>query len=120
MATFATLKPTNPLAQLAFSDLYDLVINGRQDVDERERVFRISPNPQRVYDENIAAFERHIHRRALGKQDADAGEVSDTLPDTQSVAGDHADDPGWIWQGHFLLSFDPPPSDSGLGWTVGK
>ncbi|AEO55720.1 hypothetical protein MYCTH_2299840 [Thermothelomyces thermophilus ATCC 42464] len=122
-AAFATLTPTNLLARMAFSDLYDRLIAGRQDVDNRERAFRIGPDTQRAPDRDVEAFKRHMRRRADGKADADADQVSDTLPDTQSEsdANDpNSSEPGRIWRGHFLLRFDPEPSDPRLGWTVGK
>jgi hypothetical protein len=40
---FAILTPINLLARMAFSDLYDRLIAGRQNVDDKERAFRIHP-----------------------------------------------------------------------------
>ncbi|KAK3307128.1 uncharacterized protein B0T15DRAFT_165847 [Chaetomium strumarium] len=121
-AAFATLTPINPLARMAFSDLYSRLIAGRQDVDDRERAFRIGRNTELVSDRDVEAFKRHIRRRAAKKADADADQVSDTLPDTQSKSEDNSNDsgPGLIWRGHFILSFRPDPSRLIFGWTVGK
>ncbi|KAH6614584.1 kinase-like domain-containing protein [Chaetomium sp. MPI-SDFR-AT-0129] len=123
-AAFGTLTPINLHARMAFSDLYDRLIAGRQNVEDKERVFRIGRDPQLVLAPDSEAFKRHMRRRAAGKADADADQISDTLPDTQSEsdAQRHPNDsePGWIWQGHFILSFIPEPSNSTFGWTVGK
>ncbi len=121
---FATFTPTNLLARMAFSDLYERHIAGRQHVDDREKAFRIGIGVERVFDPDVEAFKRHLRRRADGKSDANPDQVSDTLPDTQSESEAGAQlnslEQGMIWRGHFLLNFDPEPLDKNVGWSVGR
>ncbi|KAK3902867.1 hypothetical protein C8A05DRAFT_43791 [Staphylotrichum tortipilum] len=91
-STFATLTPTNLEARVAFSDLYERHIAGRQHVDDREQAFRIDPGIERVLTQSPSP-----------------------RPSTSPMAST-----GMIWRDHLLLAFSPQLSEENSGWTLGK
>ncbi|KAI0185407.1 kinase-like domain-containing protein [Xylaria flabelliformis] len=109
---FATLTPANTLAKLAFSSVFEDIMDMRQSEkgDSVEAALqRMLIQPEKEYDEKIAYFRR--------------GDVKgSTTPSEEDADGEEpiSKDLGMVWAGSYLLSLDHEPTNMSLGWTAGK
>ncbi|KAI1312871.1 kinase-like domain-containing protein [Xylaria venustula] len=118
---FATLTPTNVVARLAFSEVFDAFTAGRQNIveDGVPTCRRMFTGPQQEYDGDVLRLKLEVAR--LAQEDPPGeGETSESLTepgtDTELELRAH----GMIWSGHYSLDFELPPSTPELGWTMGK
>ncbi|KAI0548073.1 kinase-like domain-containing protein [Xylaria curta] len=109
---FATLTPANTLAKLAFSSVFEEIMEMRQSEKEdsvEAALQRMLIQPEKEYDEKIAYFRRGDVEGSITPYEEETD--SEELP---------SKDLGMVWAGSYLISLDHEPADSVLGWTAGK
>lgn len=118
---FATLTPANDLAKLAFSDLYETLIAGRQNGQENAILSLrcMVVEPKQVYKNEMLRLRLETDRRATKEYNGD-GDTTDSLPELDSDTEGHYKELGMIWVGHYSLNLQSPPHKPERGWTVGK
>ena len=61
--TFATLKPANILAKIAFSDVYDTLTSSGQNAGAATALRRMKiKSPLQKYDKDVLLFKRELDR----------------------------------------------------------
>lgn len=110
---FATLKPANVLAKLAFSNVIDALGHQTVGIADPPADPRMAVDAQQVYDAEVRQLQREVERR---REQTEEGYTSESLTDNT----DAEDSLGMVWDGYFPLCFQRPPSDPDLGWTMGK
>ncbi|KAI0453499.1 kinase-like domain-containing protein [Xylaria acuta] len=121
-AAFATLRPTNTLGRLAFSDLYETFTIKRQNTQEDA-----SPAFQRMAVEGLQTFDGDVlrlrletERRASQNAYSSDAETSDGLQEPESDMEEQHQELGKIWIGHYVLGLNSAPFIPERGYTVGK
>jgi hypothetical protein len=111
---FATLTPVNALARMAFSDVFDAMVLGRQrsEAGGNHSQLRMDVQHEQRYDADVARFRMDDER---GRETSE----SLTEPDTDAEASSGGS-LGMIWTGRYVFALEPEPSDPDLGWIVGK
>jgi hypothetical protein len=103
---FATLTPANVLAKLAFSDVFDALMAGRQNAqaDGIPVVHRMAVEPHQEYHPDVPRLRRETERRL--EQQAHEGSTSESLtePDTDTDTEEEIRYLGMIWFGRFVKS----------------
>ena len=118
---FATLRPINTLARLAFSDLYEtFTTKGQNTQEDAPSAFhRMVVEASQTFDSEVLRLRLETERRVSQKAYAsDAESESLTEPDTDTE--DQYQELGNIWIGHHILRLKFPPSVPERGYTLGK
>lgn len=113
---FATLTPVNVVAKMAFSDVYDNIVRGRQSVAPPDTMaaHNLRVEPEQKYNKDVLRFRREIEHKLSGR----GASESPTEPDTDAeVEAQHV---GMVWTGHYDLRLQTPPLSSEMGWVAGK
>jgi hypothetical protein len=106
---FASLRPANALARLAFSDVYNTLGSQRQN-DQADAVLdRMIVEPEQTRDNEIVRLRLEM----------DHGETSDSDNVTEP-SSDTEREMGMVWTGYYVLSLQCPPARPERGWAVGK
>ncbi|KAI0098545.1 kinase-like domain-containing protein [Nemania sp. FL0031] len=118
---FATLTPSNALAKLAFSEVYQSLLSRPQvepGQNAQAALCRMAVDADQVFDKDILRLRLETERRlARNSRDGESSE-SGTEPSTDTE--ESRQELGMIWVGKYLLSFGSEPSDFRRGWTMGK
>src|SRR5690554_3072208 len=113
---FATLTPVNVVAKMAFSDVYDNRVRGRQSPAPHDimATHDLRAEPEQKYNKDVLRFRREIECKLSGR----GASESPTEPDTDAeVEAQHV---GMVWTGHYDLRLQTPPLSSEMGWVAGK
>lgn len=106
---FATLKPVNALAKMAFSNVHETKM-----ADQQRAPSLMLIDPEQRYDPAVRRFRLEEKR---------ARETSESLtdPDTDAESQPGRDAAlGMIWSGYYAFALDPRPSEPDLGWSAGR
>ncbi|KAI0410750.1 kinase-like domain-containing protein [Xylaria grammica] len=119
---FATLKPANALARLAFSNLYETFISRRQSISEEGPLAfrRMVVEASQTLDPDVLRLELERRRHVSQKAYASDAETSDSLSELDRDTEKQHEELGTIWTGHYILAFSSWPHDAARGWTAGK
>lgn len=119
---FATLKPTNSLARLAFSDLYETFTIERQNTQEDAppAFRRMVVEASQTFDGDVLRLRLETEKRVSQNAYASDAETSESLPEPDSDMEEQHQELGNIWTGHYLLRLESPPYFPELGYVVGK
>jgi hypothetical protein len=109
---FATLTPANVLAKLAFSDVFDALMAGRQNAqgDGVPAVRRMAVESQQKYHPDVLRLRRETERRLEQQAQYSEGHTSESLTEPDTDTEEEMRHLGMIWFGRFVLGFQPPPS----------
>lgn len=112
---FATLTPTSALAKMAFSDLYDTILRGRQGTAIRSIATnnRMNVQSEQTYHADVLQFRREIERKL-------DGDISESITELDTDTEIENRNLGMIWTGRYIFQLHPPPSKPDMGWVVGK
>jgi hypothetical protein len=115
---FASLRPANALAKLAFSDVYDILTSQHNQTDAQDVLRRMHVEPKQTHDDEIVRLRREMERT---KHDTD-GEASDSLTEPDTDTEKHMKELGFgmVWVGCYLLELQSPPAVPERGWAAGK
>ncbi|KAL5901797.1 hypothetical protein ACKVWE_011513 [Pyricularia oryzae] len=114
---YATLTPINALARLALSETYDVLTAGQQNSLREGPLCRMKVEPQQRYNKDVSQLRRELQRRS----DKGDGFTSDSLTEPESANEiENNQQLGTIWEGQYLLGFNPQPRIAEVGWRVGK
>ncbi|KAH8836626.1 hypothetical protein MCOR31_011493 [Pyricularia oryzae] len=114
---YATLTPINALARLALSETYDVLTAGQQNSLREGPLCRMKVEPQQRYNKDVSQLRRELQRRS----DKGDGFTSDSLTEPESANEiENNQQLGTIWEGQYLLAFNPQPRTAEIGWRVGK
>ena len=119
---FATLRPTNALARLAFSDLYETFTIKRQNTreDGPPAFRRMAVEALQTFDDDVLQLRLETERRvSQNAYDSDA-ETSESLPEPDFDTKEQHQELGKIWTGFYSLELKSPPSIPERGYAVGK
>lgn len=122
---FATLKPVNILAKVAFSEVFEACLRDRQTTQTTTPtasvLTRMQAGVEQEYHRDVLLFRLEMQRQAERQRsrpnDTDNTD-SPTDPDTETEADNRR--LGMIWEGAYIFVFSPAPSVPDLGWTAGK
>jgi hypothetical protein len=107
---FATLRPVNALAKMAFSNIRET----RMGYQQHALPSHMLVEPELRHDPDVRRFRLEVER---------ARETSESLtdPDTdaESQAGGDAA-LGMIWSGCYVFALETPPSAPDMGWSLGR
>ena len=119
---FATLRPTNALARLAFSDLYETFTIKRQNTQEDAppAFRRMVVEASQTFDGDVLRLRLETERRVSQNAYASDAETSESLPEPDSDTEEQHQELGEIWTGHYLLGLKSPPSVPERGYAVSK
>ncbi|KAL8647821.1 MAG: hypothetical protein Q9210_005333 [Variospora velana] len=119
---FATLRPTNTLAKLAFSDLYETFTIKRQNTQEDgpPAFHRMAVEASQTFDRDVLRLRLETERKVSKNAYASDAETSESLPEPDSDMEEHYEELGKIWTGYYLLGLQSPPSIPETGYAVGK
>ncbi|KAI4266656.1 MAG: hypothetical protein L6R35_006924 [Caloplaca aegaea] len=119
---FATLRPTNTLAKLAFSDLYETFTIKRQNIQEDgpPAFHRMAVEVFQTFDRDVLRLRLETERKGSKNAYASDAETSESLPEPDSDMEEQHEELGKIWTGHYMLGLDTPPSVPETGYAVGK
>lgn len=119
---FVTLKPTNALARLAFSDLYETFTIKRQNTQEDAppAFRRMVVEASQTFDGDVLRLRLETERRVSQNAYASDAETSESLTEPDSDTEKQHQELGNIWTGHYFLRLGSPPSAPDWGYTVGK
>lgn len=121
---FASLTPANALARLAFSDVYDVLTSGGQKHEADDAVHfalrRMAVEPERTFDGEIRRLRLQREKKVSRNPNADEGETSESLTESDTDIEQLNQELGMIWEGRYLLEIGSRPSRPDLGWTAGK
>ncbi|KAI1133652.1 kinase-like domain-containing protein [Nemania abortiva] len=109
---FATLTPANVLAKVAFSEAFNAITHDRQGASTNAAAHRMSVAAEQEYQADVLRFRREMERKF--NERATSESLTEPNTDTE-LEMRHL---GMIWKGHYVLAFQPAPSE--LGWTAGK
>ena len=109
---FATLKPSNPLAKLAFSHTFEQCSDVPQEYQRRMFV-----ETEREYDRDILRLRRNRNISLQSDVNEDGSESSTDLGSGTEQELRHL---GMVWKGCYLFDLDEPPDRPQVGWTAGK
>ncbi|KAI5865840.1 kinase-like domain-containing protein [Durotheca rogersii] len=116
--SFATLEPANALAKLAFSSVYDAILQSRQRTKRNSQMDipaaeRISVESRQRYHEDVLRFQREMDNL----EDENSSESSsDSDTDVKSKNRYQ----GMVWTGRYVLGLQLPPYEPDVGWVAGK
>ena len=122
VSTFATLRPTNALARLAFSDLNETFTTKRQDTQEdappafRRMVVDLS----QIFDRDVFRLRLEAEKKASQNAYASDTDTSKSLPEPDSDTEKQHKELGNIWTGYYVLRLDFLPLKPERGYAVGK
>ncbi|KAI6518988.1 hypothetical protein MCOR05_011178 [Pyricularia oryzae] len=112
---YATLTPINALARLALSETYDVLTAGQQNSLREGPLCRMKVEPQQRYNKDVSQLRRELQRRS----DKGDGFTSDSLTEPESANEiENNQQLGTIWEGQYLLAFNPQPRTAEIGWRV--
>ncbi|KAL9026044.1 MAG: hypothetical protein Q9196_005233 [Gyalolechia fulgens] len=119
---FATLTPSNTLARLAFSDLYETFTTKRQNTHEDgpPAFHRMAVEALQTFDRDVLRLRLETERKVSKNAYASDAETSESLPEPDSDTEEQHEELGKIWTGHYLLALESPPSIPETGYAVGK
>ena len=119
---FATLRPANALARLAFSDLYETLTIKRQNTQEDAppAFHRMAVDTLQTFDREVLRLRLETGRRVSQNAYASDAETSESLPEPDSDTEEQHQELGKIWMGHYVLRLEFPPSVAERGYAVGK
>ncbi|KAJ2981301.1 hypothetical protein NUW58_g6722 [Xylaria curta] len=118
---FATLKPTNALARLAFSDIYEHFTSMRQGNQEAPPAFRdMVVEASQTFDRDALRLRLEREREVSQNAYASDVETSESPLEPDSDTEKQHKELGNIWTGHYSLVLKSPPFEPRTGWTVGK
>ena len=119
---FATLRPSNSLARLAFSDLYETFITKRQNTREDASLafHRMVVGASQIFDNEVLQLRLEIERRVSQNANVSDAETSESLPEPDSDTEDQHQELGNIWSGHYELKLKAEPYFLERGYTAGK
>jgi tRNA A-37 threonylcarbamoyl transferase component Bud32 len=110
---FATLKPANTVAKLAFSELVE---SGTANEDSQPRRLMLL-EPEKIFDRDALRYNMEYQRQL--EQHEDTETASPTEPDTDTEK--FLRHQGMLWTGSYMISLDHVPINrAGLGWIAGK
>lgn len=112
---FATLKPSNPLAKLAFSHTFEQVSDVLQAYQRRMLV-----EPEQIYDKDILRLRLKRNPGFLPLQSDINDDVSESSTDPGSGTEQDWRGLGMVWTGCYPFDLGDPPDNRITGWTVGK
>lgn len=117
---FATLRPSNALATLAFSDLFEtFTAKGQNAKDDPSPAFRrMVVEALQTFDSEVLQLRLEDERRRSQKADASDAETIESMPDSETE--DQRQELGNVWAGHYELRLKLTPATSERGYTVGK
>ncbi|MCJ1466001.1 hypothetical protein MMC07_004620 [Pseudocyphellaria aurata] len=119
---FATLRPSNILARLAFSELYETFTNKRQNTkeDAPPALRRMVVKASQIFDSDVLRLRLEDQRRVSQNAGASDAETSESLPEPDSDTDDQHQELGSIWTGHYELRLEDGPLTPEKGYTAGK
>jgi hypothetical protein len=119
---FATLRPTNALARLAFSDLYETFTSRRQSNLQiaPDAFHRMNVEALQTFDGEVLRLRLETERRVSQSAYGSDAETSESLPELDSETESQHKELGNIWTGHYVLSLRSPPAVPERGYTLGK
>ena len=111
---FATITPTNVLAKMAFSDVFDITVNGQQKDSKDPALQRMKIQPNQEYHADVLHYRLEMERKLS------EGDISESLTELDTDNELESRHLGIIWQGHYVVEFQRSPSAPELGWIIGK
>lgn len=118
---FATLKPANALAKLAFSDVYasfrDRQQNTQNDDHPAIRCMNVEFEPK--YQADVHQLQREVKQKL---KDGKGVDIDNSLPKLTSGTEKSVESKklAMIWMGDYIFSFALEPLNPELGWRAGK
>ncbi|KAI0193036.1 hypothetical protein EV127DRAFT_460451 [Xylaria flabelliformis] len=109
-----TEAPTNVRAKVAFSEVFSAIMRDRQGASTNAAAHRMSVAAEQQYDADVLRFRREMERKFS------EGDSSESLTEPNTNTELEMQHMGMIWEGHYVLGFQPLPSVPDLGWTAGK
>ena len=111
--SFATLRPTNGAAKLAFSE----VVEGFGANEDSRARLRVQLAPEPVFDRDVQYLQ--LQQKPTNESGADCDTGSPTDLDTENEQ--HMRYKGVVWSGVYHFSFTQLPRDAAaFGWVAGK
>lgn len=101
---FATLKPSNARAKLAFHSVFESLPN----------VKHVFTEPELVFDENVCRLRLRETQNEL------EGEASDTGSETDAEVTKAPEAMGRVTNGYYAFDLKRHPEEPEIGWTAGK
>ena len=119
---FATLRPSNALARLAFSDLYETFTTKRQSSQQYASAafHRMDVEATQTFDSEVLRLRLETERRVSQNAYASDTETSESLPEPDSDMESQHEELGNIWTGNYILRLDSAPAVRARGYTLGK
>lgn len=119
---FATLKPSNALAMLAYSELYETFTTKRQDAkeDPSSAFRRMVVESFQTFASEVLQLRLEDERRVSRNADASDAETIESVSEPDPDTEHQRQELGKIWTGHYEFSIEAPPCDPARGYTVGK
>jgi hypothetical protein len=119
---FATLTPSNTLARLAFSDLYETFTTRRQSSQQNAPAafHRMDVEASQTFDSEVLRLRIETEQRVSQNAYASDAETSESLPEPDSDTESQHHELGNIWTGHYNLGLKSPPAVAEMGYTLGK
>ena len=112
--SFATLTPTNVLAMMAFSDVFDTEIKGRQKGSTEAMSPCMKVQSSQEYHSDVLHYRLEMERKLT------EGDISESLTELDTDTEIEARPLGMIWKGFYRLELQHPPTAPDLGWILGK
>ncbi|KAI1130270.1 kinase-like domain-containing protein [Nemania abortiva] len=119
--TFATLTPLNPLARLAFSEVYETLISSPQNSlsdGAQAALSRMAVDGEQVFDKDVLHLRLEMEKK-LFHNDGD-GDISESPTEPDTDTEQLHQNLGMIWVGRYSLAFDSTPLEEERGWKIGK
>ncbi|PVI01095.1 kinase-like protein, partial [Periconia macrospinosa] len=124
---FAVLRPSNDLAKIAFSEVYDVLTRGRQEPhkkdDSASRFMEVGPEPE--YHKDVHHFRLRMNKqRERQSRRPDQASVTEVEDETDIEVDDETEKYsrhlGMIWTGCYIFRLDHQPNLPYTGWIMGK